>query len=164
MSTYTTEVTTETGSDKSFVNQTPLAAFVKVRLAELEIRQSVFCRRNTFDQGLLSKIQNSQVNSLTIESVLKLAVGLGVPPQHLFKLIDRLDLHDLVLQTYAREFSEVLVTHLEAESHELAQEAQKALSTAFPEVDPPSIRIRRKRTPASATYQKNGDSLLKVGI
>ena len=80
---------------------TPLALFVRERLSELEISQSDFCRRSMFDQGLLSKIQNSLVTSLSIESVLKLAIGLSVPPQHLFQLIDRMDLHELVMQSYA---------------------------------------------------------------
>ena len=68
------------------MSPTPLAIFVRERLAELEIRQSDVCRLSMFDQGLLSKIQNSVVTSLSLESVLKLAVGLSVPPQQIFNL------------------------------------------------------------------------------
>lgn len=150
--------------NNSYAIQTPLAAFVKERLAELDIRQSDFCRKNTFDQGLLSKIQNSQVNSLTIESVLKLAAGLGVPPQQLFKLIDRMDLHDLVLQTYARQFSEMLIHSIEQESPELAAAAQKAITDAFPEAEPPSVRIRRKRNQVVASFAEGGEANFKIGI
>src|SRR5262245_58078182 len=61
------------GSRARTTTPTPLATFVRERLAELEIRQSDFCRLSMFDQGLLSKIQNSVVTSLSLESVLKLA-------------------------------------------------------------------------------------------
>ena len=80
--------------------QTPLAKFVREKLAELHIRQTKFCRLTGFDQGLLSKIQNSMVSTLSLESALKLAVGLRVRPQILLELIGRPDLNDLVLKAY----------------------------------------------------------------
>lgn len=149
--------------NNSYSIQTPLAVFVKERLAELDIRQSDFCRRNSFDQGLLSKIQNSQVNSLTIESVLKLAAGLGVPPQQVFTLIDRMDLHDLVVQTYARQFSEMLIQSIEQESPELAAAAQKVIPEAFPEAESPSVKIRRKRNQVVASFTEESETILKIG-
>jgi hypothetical protein len=82
---------------------TPLALLVRERLAEMGVRQSEFCRLYRFDQGLLSKIQNSVITNLSLESVLRLSVGLAVPPEKILALIDRLDLHDLVLQAYSRE-------------------------------------------------------------
>lgn len=126
---------------------TPLAMFVRERLAELEISQSDFCRRSTFDQGLLSKIQNSLVTSLSIESVLKLAVGLSVPPQQLFQLIDRSDLHDLVMQSYAQEFTAVVTGWLQGESPALAAEAQRVITEASAATKPPLVRPRRRRWP-----------------
>jgi hypothetical protein len=84
---------------------TPLAKLVRQRLSEMGIRQSEFCRAHRFDQGLLSKIQNSVITNLSLESVLRLSVGLAVPPQELLALIDRMDLHDLVLQAYNKELS-----------------------------------------------------------
>jgi hypothetical protein len=120
-----------------------LAVFVRERLAELEISQSDFCRRSTFDQGLLSKIQNSLVNSLSIE----MAVGLSVPPQQLFLLIDRMDLHDLVMQSYAQEFSAVVTDSLQGESPELAAEVQRIIHGASAITKPPVIRPRRRRWP-----------------
>ena len=84
---------------------TPLAKLVRQRLMEMGIRQSEFCRAHRFDQGLLSKIQNSVITNLSLESVLRLSVGLSVPPDELLALVDRMDLHDLVLQAYSAEFA-----------------------------------------------------------
>jgi hypothetical protein len=69
------------------------------------IKQSEFCRTHRFDQGLLSKIQNSVITNLSLESVLRLSVGLSVPPEEILALLDRMDLHNLVLQAYSAEFA-----------------------------------------------------------
>src|SRR5262245_62709826 len=55
-----------------------LAILVIERLTLLGMRQSDFCRTHGFDQGLMSRIQNSVVTNLNLESVLRLAVGLSV--------------------------------------------------------------------------------------
>lgn len=128
---------------------TPLAMFVRERLAQLEISQSDFCRRSTFDQGLLSKIQNSLVTSLSIESILKLAVGLSAPPQQLFQLIDRMDLHDLVVQSYASELAAVVNGWLQPLSPELAAKMQQLISEAS-SVKSGVVRTRRRRWPREA--------------
>ncbi|HEY7913565.1 MAG TPA: helix-turn-helix domain-containing protein [Blastocatellia bacterium] len=83
--------------------QTPLAIFVKERLAELGLKQSDFCRLTGFDQGLLSKIQNSVIANLSLESSLRLAMGLGVSPRDILNLTERLDLHRLVVRSYITE-------------------------------------------------------------
>src|SRR5437867_10923563 len=83
---------------------TPLARFVTARLAELHMRQSEFCRLNQVDQGMLSKIQNSAATNLSLETVLKLAIGLSVPPEKICGLIGRLELHDLVTGAYSTNF------------------------------------------------------------
>lgn len=124
---------------------TPLASFIRERLATLEIRQSDFCRLSMFDQGLLSKIQNSVVTSLSLESVLKLAIGLGVPPHHIFSLLGRMDMHDLVMKSYAREFSDLLANTLSDEAPEAAARAQKAISDAAGKLSLESGRTRRRR-------------------
>ncbi len=85
---------------------TQLAALVRERLSEMGVRQSEFCRLYRFDQGLLSKIQNSVITNLSLESVLRLSVGLSVPPQKILALIDRPDLHELVLQAYGKELAQ----------------------------------------------------------
>lgn len=81
-----------------------LAVFVRRRLEELDLKQSDFCRLTGFDQGLLSKIQNSIITSLSLESSLRLALGLSVSPRVIFTLTDRIDMQDLVLRAYALEF------------------------------------------------------------
>ena len=90
--------------ERNAVKPTPLAVFVRRRLEELDLKQSDFCRLTGFDQGLLSKIQNSVIASLSLESTIRLALGLNVSPRVLFGLTDRLDLHELVLRSYAFEF------------------------------------------------------------
>ena len=82
--------------------QTPLALFVRDRLAELRMKQSEFCRLTGFDQGLLSKIQSSMITHLSLETALRLAVGLSVPPEEILLLIDRSDLHTLITKAYPR--------------------------------------------------------------
>lgn len=104
--------------------------FVRERLAEMEIRQSDFCRLSMFDQGLLSKIQNSMVTSLSLASVLKLAVGLSVPPQRIFNLLGQMDMHDLVIKSYAGGFSEMVIDNLRGEAPEIADRLRVALNQA----------------------------------
>lgn len=90
---------------KAQVNEpTPLAALVRERLSELNIKQSDFCRLTGFDQGLLSKIQSSLITSLSLESVLRLASGLFISPETILGLIGRPDLHELVIRTYTIDF------------------------------------------------------------
>ncbi len=124
---------------------TPLATFVRERLAELEIRQSDFCRLSMFDQGLLSKIQNSLVTSLSLESALKLAIGLAVPPHQIFGLLDRMDMHDLVMKSYAGEFSELMAANLGDESPEIAERLRSALKEAANKLSLENGKPRRRR-------------------
>ena len=80
--------------------QTLLSVFVRERLSELGMRQSEFCRMTGFDQGLLSKIQSSLITNLSLESVLRLSIGLSVSPQQILALIDRGDLQKLMRTAY----------------------------------------------------------------
>ena len=82
------------------VDDTPLSVFVGARLAALGMKQSEFCRLTGFDQGLLSKIQSSMISKLNLETALRLAVGLSVPPGKIFGLIGRKDLNDLIMKAY----------------------------------------------------------------
>ena len=84
-------------------DQSQLSMLVCDRLQALGLKQSEFCRKTGFDQGLLSKIQSSIITNLSLESVLRLAVGLSIPPTHILSLIDRMDLHELVLTAYEAE-------------------------------------------------------------
>ncbi|MGH9766334.1 MAG: hypothetical protein ACREAB_02770 [Blastocatellia bacterium] len=136
---------------------TPLAAFVRERLAELEIRQSDFCRLSMFDQGLLSKIQNSVVTSLSLESVLKLAIGLAVPPNKIFNLLDRSDMHDLVMKSYAGEFSELITDNLREDAPEIADRLRSALNEAAGKLTLENGKTRRRRwQPDHFTKAANG--------
>jgi transcriptional regulator with XRE-family HTH domain len=127
------------------MSPTPLAIFVRERLAELEIRQSDFCRLSMFDQGLLSKIQNSVVTSLSLESVLKLAVGLSVPPQRILNLLDRMDMHDLVIKSYASEFSDMVTDNLREDAPEIADRLRAALKEAAGKLSLENGKTRRRR-------------------
>jgi transcriptional regulator with XRE-family HTH domain len=85
---------------RRLTEQTPLAVFVQNRLAGLGMKQSEFCRLTGFDQGLLSKIQSSMITNLSLETALRLAIGLSVPPDEILTLIDREDLHALITRAY----------------------------------------------------------------
>ena len=84
-------------------DQSQLSMLVCDRLQALGLKQSEFCRKTGFDQGLLSKIQSSIITNLSLESVLRLSIGLCVPPTRILSLIDRMDLHELVLTAYGAE-------------------------------------------------------------
>jgi transcriptional regulator with XRE-family HTH domain len=86
--------------NRRLTEQTPLAVFVQNRLAELGMKQSEFCRLTGFDQGLLSKIQSSMITNLSLETALRLAIGLAVPADEILTLIDREDLHALIARAY----------------------------------------------------------------
>lgn len=90
--------------ERSAGEPTPLSVFVRRRLSELNLKQSDFCRLTGFDQGLLSKIQNSVITSLSLESTLRLALGLSVSPRVIFGLTERDDLQELVMRAYALDF------------------------------------------------------------
>lgn len=127
------------------IGPTLLALFVRQRLAELEISQSDFCRRSTFDQGLLSKIQNSLITSLSIESVLKLSMGLEVPPRMVFELIDRTDLHELVMQSYAHEYLDLFNEGVDDASPAWAEEAHQIIANKLNLQRSTTVKTRRKR-------------------
>jgi transcriptional regulator with XRE-family HTH domain len=80
--------------------QSKLSIFVGKRLKELEMSQSEFCHVAGFDQGLLSKIQSSMVTTMTIETALRLALGLEVQAEEIFRILGRPDLHELILKAY----------------------------------------------------------------
>jgi transcriptional regulator with XRE-family HTH domain len=87
--------------------QTPLAVFVRGRLEELGMKQSEFCRQTGFDQGALSKILSSMVTNLSLESALRLSVGLRVSPKQILSLVHRMDLYKMILDAYSQEFSDL---------------------------------------------------------
>lgn len=77
-----------------------LAELVGGHLHSKRMRQVDFCRETGFDQGLLSKILSSVVNTLNVETALKLAEGLGLPPTVVFEAIGKKDVDALLRRFY----------------------------------------------------------------
>jgi transcriptional regulator with XRE-family HTH domain len=80
--------------------RSPLADLISENLRTKGMRQVDFCRQTGFDQGLLSKILSSVVNTLNVETALKLAEGLSLPPTVVFEAIGKKDVDDLLRKFY----------------------------------------------------------------
>ena len=94
--------TMSSNSDPSVdVRRSPLADLVSENLRTKGMRQVDFCRQTGFDQGLLSKILSSVVTTLNVETALKLAEGLGLPPAVVFEAIGKKDVDDLLRRFYS---------------------------------------------------------------
>jgi transcriptional regulator with XRE-family HTH domain len=87
-------------SRKPLPPATPLALFITDRLRQLGLKQVDFCRRTGFDQGLLSKLQSSVITTVNLESALRLADGLKVPPGDILSLLGKDDSHRLLKKLY----------------------------------------------------------------
>ncbi|MEW6209979.1 MAG: helix-turn-helix transcriptional regulator [Acidobacteriota bacterium] len=83
------------------IRRSPLAELVSSHLRERGMRQIDFCRQTGFDQGLLSKILSSVVNTLNIETALKLAEGLNIPPRVIFEAMGKKEIDDLLRKFYS---------------------------------------------------------------
>lgn len=84
------------------LRRTPLAQLVSAHLQLKGMRQVDFCRETGFDQGLLSKILSSVVSTLNIESALKLADGLNLPPSAVFEAIGRKEIDEWLRRFYSQ--------------------------------------------------------------
>lgn len=82
--------------------RSPLSELVSEHLRIKGMRQVDFCRHTGFDQGLLSKILSSVVTTLNVETALKLAEGLGLPPTVVFDAIGKRDVDDLLRRFYCK--------------------------------------------------------------
>jgi hypothetical protein len=82
-------------------SRTPLADLVAAHLRSRGIRQIDFCRQTGFDQGLLSKILSSVVSTLNVESALKLAQGMNVPPSVVFEAIGKKEVDQMLRKFYS---------------------------------------------------------------
>jgi transcriptional regulator with XRE-family HTH domain len=96
------ETMRENGGANGDARHSPLADLVSANLRTKGMRQVDFCRRTGFDQGLLSKILSSVVNTLNVETALKLADGLGLPPTVVFEAIGKKDVDDLLRKFYCK--------------------------------------------------------------
>ncbi|MDT5061800.1 MAG: hypothetical protein QOH63_2259 [Acidobacteriota bacterium] len=79
---------------------TTLARFITDRLNQLGLKQVDFCRQTGFDQGLLSKLQSSVITTVNLESALRLADGLNIPPADILSLVGKADAHLLLKKLY----------------------------------------------------------------
>jgi transcriptional regulator with XRE-family HTH domain len=85
---------------KSVHPATTLARFITDRLQELGLKQIDFCRQTGFDQGLLSKLQSSVITTVNLESALRLADGLKLPPADVLSVLGKDDAHHLLEKLY----------------------------------------------------------------
>ena len=83
-------------------HRSPLAHLVSAHLRARGMRQIDFCRQTGFDQGLLSKILSSVVSTLNVESALRLAEGLDIPPALVFEVIGKKDVDELLRKFYSQ--------------------------------------------------------------
>jgi transcriptional regulator with XRE-family HTH domain len=92
----------ENDSDRAAASKrSPLADLVRDHLQAQGIRQIDFCRRTGFDQGLLSKILSSVVNTLNVETALKLAEGMNVPARVVFEAIGKTEVDEMLRRFYS---------------------------------------------------------------
>lgn len=89
-----------TRSDPRSDHGRALAELVNAHLKAKQMRQVDFCRETGFDQGLLSKILSSVVSTLNVESALKLAEGLAVPPSVIFEAIGKQHVDQMLRRFY----------------------------------------------------------------
>ncbi len=89
------------GASNGQSRHSPLADLVNTQLKAKGMRQVDFCRRTGFDQGLLSKILSSVVNTLNVETALKLADGLELPPSIIFEVIGKKEVDELLRRFYS---------------------------------------------------------------
>ena len=78
-----------------------LAELVSSHLRSNGLRQIDFCRQQGFDQGLLSKILSSVVSTLNVETAIKLAEGMNLPPRVVFEAIGKSDVHEMLVRIYS---------------------------------------------------------------
>jgi transcriptional regulator with XRE-family HTH domain len=96
-----TAATLTSASAEKEIRRSPLATLVSERLQAKGLRQIDFCRKTGFDQGLLSKILSSVVNTLNVETTLKLAEGLDIAPVQIFEIMGKKDVDDLLRRFYS---------------------------------------------------------------
>ncbi|MBI3652805.1 MAG: helix-turn-helix transcriptional regulator [Acidobacteria bacterium] len=97
-----TAATLSATSTEKAIRRTPLASLIGEHLQAKGLRQIDFCRQTGFDQGLLSKILSSVVNTLNVETTLKLAEGLDIPPVKIFEVMGKKEVDDLLRRFYSQ--------------------------------------------------------------
>lgn len=92
----------EEGKAQAGGDRSPLAELVSSYLRSKGMKQVDFCRQTGFDQGLLSKILSSVVRTLNLETALKLAEGMNLPPRVVFEAIGKPELDDMLRRFYSK--------------------------------------------------------------
>jgi transcriptional regulator with XRE-family HTH domain len=100
----------------------------------LGLKQVDFCRKTGFDQGLLSKLQTSVITTINLESALRLADGLQVPPGDILMLLGKTEAHAMLIRLYGQE------TFLPSETNNNNQEISENKETQEEEEIPESVR------------------------
>ena len=109
---------------KSTYPATPLASFITERLRQLGLKQIDFCRQTGFDQGLLSKLQSSVITTVNLESALRLADGLKLPPGDVLSVLGKDDTHQLLKKLYGNNVC------AQCSEEQLAPEPVQSITTA----------------------------------
>jgi hypothetical protein len=91
----------DSGEESTGRRRSQLAELVSSHLRSNGLRQIDFCRQQGFDQGLLSKILSSVVNTLNVETAIKLAEGMNLPPRVVFDAIGKSDVHEMLVRVYS---------------------------------------------------------------
>src|ERR1700742_916660 len=97
---FANETAVASPNGSGYERHSALAKLVSTHLQAKGLRQVDFCRQTGFDQGLLSKILSSVVNTLNVESALKLADGLNIPPSVVFEVIGKKDVDEMLRRFY----------------------------------------------------------------
>jgi transcriptional regulator with XRE-family HTH domain len=97
---FAKETSVASPDGNGYGRRSPLAELVSTHLKAKGMRQVDFCRQTGFDQGLLSKILSSVVQTLNVESALKLAEGLQISPSVIFEVIGKKDVDEMLRRFY----------------------------------------------------------------
>jgi hypothetical protein len=84
------------------VRRSPLSLLISEHLRANGLRQIDFCRQSGFDQGLLSKILSSVVNTLNVETALKLAEAMSLAPSVVFEAIGKKEIDEMLRRFYSK--------------------------------------------------------------
>lgn len=145
-------------------SSTPLARFITDRLRELGLKQVDFCRQTGFDQGLLSKLQSGVITTINLESALRLADGLKVPPGQILSLLGKEDAHHLLKKLYGNNVCAQCAG--ETSTPEPVQSITVAAQQAFTlgrDMTPVLVMLRHLSTTRRATSETTTERAARSG-
>lgn len=130
--------------------ETQLAVLVRERMDELGLSQGAVAQRGGFDQSAVSRILTSSLSSLSMEGVLRLAIGLNVSPEGIFKAIRQEYLLDLLVKSAAPILLEVLREQLKEHGEAWSIVERSLMKWANQELPRKTKRVPRRRTAIAA--------------